>query len=211
MSEDRRFVDIVSRGPRTSGYGSGFLLGEGLVLTARHVLMPADADFALGEVTVRNVDMVKHGEARVPAKLVWPDDPALLKVHKPDIALIRVADHPSFPHRWPLIRIHGLGDDDREWPMVFNYEVHAVGFPEFAIMQGRPPTERDTRQLSGRTRNGDGQVRGQFLIVDAAFSDPANAQNRRWSGFFRLGPVCRQSRRGRGDRVAGRRHRPALR
>ena len=79
MGVDRyRVCELYAAGPDGEGSGSGYRLGDRLVLTARHVIAPALAG-AGGRVLVRPVGVTGW----LPARVEWQDadaDAALIVV-----------------------------------------------------------------------------------------------------------------------------------
>ena len=79
MGVDRfRVCELYAAGPDVEGSGSGYRVGERLVLTARHVIAPALAD-AGGRVLARPVG----AKDWLPARVEWEDSDA-------DAALITI-------------------------------------------------------------------------------------------------------------------------
>ncbi len=75
QSFEERLTEIKSKlaDGQSFSYGSGFLLDAGLILTARHVLVPdewpSDAKFV---ITARPRCVAKAGAEWLSADLVWP-------------------------------------------------------------------------------------------------------------------------------------------
>jgi hypothetical protein len=83
MPDSNRAVEVVVRGSGgTSGYGSGYCLGAGLVLTCAHILTPGDP---CAEVKIRDT----QGRSW-PANLAWRNG-------RDDIALISLIDSAVLP------------------------------------------------------------------------------------------------------------------
>jgi hypothetical protein len=138
-----RIVEV--RCQATKGYGSGYLVGTGLILTACHVI--ADLEDRLPATLMAEVRSLK-AEAEhpwQPAKLVWPDPGQWSSLSRIDIALLSVTDggdlrdvdvnSPSTSLGWGRLPIH------------LQMEVTAVGFPRFK--HDGPTNTRDTHQIFG--------------------------------------------------------------
>src|SRR5215831_131223 len=81
MGVDRfRVCELYAAGPEGGGSGSGYRLGDRLVLTARHVIAPALSGSG-GQVLVRPVGVTGW----LPAWVKWQDDDA-------DAALVVIED-----------------------------------------------------------------------------------------------------------------------
>ncbi len=85
MGVDRhRVCELYAGGPGAGGSGSGYRLGDRLVLTARHVIAPALAGPG-GRVLVRPAGVMQW----LPAQVAWEDagaDAALIVVEDEDWA-----------------------------------------------------------------------------------------------------------------------------
>jgi hypothetical protein len=130
MGVDRdRVCELWAAGPDGKGSGSGYRLGDRLVLTARHVIAPALAGPG-GKLRVRPV-----GEAEwLPARVEWADADA-------DAALVAVEDEGwRAPARESVLRWGELAGSD---PV----PCAAVGFPWASV---RPDRVRDTAHLYGQ-------------------------------------------------------------
>jgi hypothetical protein len=174
-----RIVELRSSGPES--YGSGYLLGNGIVLTARHVLFPDTSATPPDrlEIEVRSVGMTRQRDDPVLATLEWPPKISDLAVHSPDIALIRVTD-PRLVLKPPPLRLIGSPD----MPFAPVLKVHAIGFPVLAAMSGGG---RDTAQLSGVVQPGAGQVTDILQISELVFGgtsgDRPPDRDSDWKGF----------------------------
>jgi hypothetical protein len=174
-----RIVELRSTGPES--YGSGYLLGNGIILTARHVLFPDTSATSPDrlEIEVRSVGMTRHDEKPVSATLVWPPKISELAVHTPDIALICVTD-PRLILKPPQLRLIGSPDT----PFAPVLKVHAIGFPALATMASGG---RDTAQLSGVIQPGAGQVTDMLQISELAFGGTSGTRppdrDSDWKGF----------------------------
>lgn len=136
------------------GYGSGFLLGNGLALTARHVFASDDMPIPdKPDIRVRTVSMLKADQPWLDAELVWPTWKNM-RENDPDIALIRVTQGELANSDPPNIHLFdALHDETRGRSAV--ERVHAVGFPNFAKRLG---SRRETSQINGRVKLADGIV-----------------------------------------------------
>jgi tetratricopeptide (TPR) repeat protein len=120
--ERSRVTEVYAAGPTGSRVGSGYVVNDGLVLTARHVVNPSSS------VEVRPLGQTEWMKAAV----TWSDEAA-------EVALLRVESggaggDAGTPLRWGMIAGHH--------PVA----VTAVGFP---WAQVRPDATRDTEQLFG--------------------------------------------------------------
>src|SRR5215472_6571725 len=125
MGVDRcRVCELYAAGPEAEGSGSGYRVGDGLVLTARHVIAPA---LSGGEVLVRPVGVTEW----LPARVDWQDADA-------DAALIVIEDEGwRAPAGESVLRWGELAGSD---PV----PCAAVGFPGASV---RPDRRRDTAHL----------------------------------------------------------------
>ena len=125
MGVDRyRVCELYAAGPDGEGSGSGYRLGDRLVLTARHVIAPALAG-AGGRVAVRPAGVTGW----LPARVEWQDT---------DAALIGVEDEGwRAPAGESVLRWGKLTGND---PV----PCAAVGFP---WASARPDRMRDTAHL----------------------------------------------------------------
>lgn len=150
-------------------FGSGYLLGGGLILTARHVVMPEGAT----PPTVIKARPLSHDVAGLqPADLIWPDLAQLADPYAPDAVLLRLRDLPTGNGALPCL---GPPDDDR------GTLVSAIGFPAFAEKAGE---RRDTEEISGVVFGGTRLVAGRYEIKDITFRhrEPLN-QELDWRGM----------------------------
>ncbi|MFG2284062.1 tetratricopeptide repeat protein [Streptomyces asoensis] len=180
MEFDRRVqirVDRLERGQRKKGFGSGYLVGPRLVLTAAHVLdhMAPDTD---SPVTVSLPDT---GEGEFPAVVRW-----LRKDATVDAALIEVADG----HGWQAPQ--SLGDMLTRPPQRYGLIIGARPHPVTA--SGFPRLQKDTtdgrrldEQFAGRIAPGTGSLAGRYELTGttptpgAATDTPGSGT--RWSGM----------------------------
>jgi hypothetical protein len=182
QSLEDRFTEIISQlaGGDSYSYGSGFLLGDGLILTARHVLVSDEwSPEATFVITARPLCAAKDDGAWLTANLVWPKDEDELRLSKerdcPDVALIRlqsfscrVEDEP------PLLGLGDLKDDV--------LKVTAVGFPAFAAF-GDLADQRESHQISGVLRQYSGLVSETFEIDDSDLKAEVGLKLDEWPGF----------------------------
>jgi trypsin len=156
-----RVVEILSTNDKMS-YGSGYLLGGGLVLTARHVLLPRGERVPEAlNVVVRTVDMARRNQEPISASLVWPRNKGA--EYACDIALIRLASTWLGP---PTLWL-GRNAEPIEQPPPSGVHVQAIGFPRFAKTQS---DGRDTWQISGAVNLGTGEVSDTLAISDLEYT-----------------------------------------
>ena len=163
MGVDRyRVCELYAAGPGGEGSGSGYRLGDRLVLTARHVIAPALAR-AGGRVLVRPVGV----SGWLPARVVWQDADA-------DAALVVVEDE-----GW---RAPG-GESVLRWGELVGSDpvpCAAVGFPRASV---RPDQVRDTAHLYGQLAP-LGQLKTGRLDLDVASASPsAREGGSPWAGM----------------------------
>jgi hypothetical protein len=138
-------------GPDAEGSGSGYWLGDRLVLTARHVIAPALAE-AGARVLVRPVGVSEW----LPARVEWQDA-------GDDAALIVVEDEGwRAPGGEAVLRWGELAGSD---PV----PCAAVGFPWASV---RPDRVRDTAHLYGQLAP-MGQLKVGRLDLDVASASPS--------------------------------------
>ena len=130
MGVDRyRVCELYAAGPDGEGSGSGYRLGDRLVLTARHVIAPALAGPG-GQVLVRPVGVAGW----LPARVEWEDADA-------DAALVVIEDEGwRAPAGESVLRWGELAGSD---PV----PCAAVGFPWASV---RPDRMRDTAHVYGQ-------------------------------------------------------------
>jgi len=149
--------------------GSGVLLGERLVLTARHVVQVGPTD--------------PRCSARMPSSqaandwceldLCWAgagpaDDIAMLEFRG------GAALPPAGPHVLPLGRVDRDGTDQ-------GLPCSAVGFPVASV---RPDGARDPQHLLGRIGVGSGPTAGQLVVtVDTATASLDDRRDVAWAGM----------------------------
>ncbi len=118
--EKARVAEVYATGAAGGRVGSGYLLADGLVLTARHVVEPSNG------VEVRPLEATEW----TPASLAWSDEAA-------DAAVLRTKDPLPAPGAPP------------GWGVVEGCEPVAVSAVCFPWAQARPSGVRDTEQLLG--------------------------------------------------------------
>src|SRR5271165_361634 len=169
MGVDRyRVCELYAAGPDGEGSGSGYRLGDRLVLTARHVIAPALAG-AGSRLLVRPVGVTGW----LPARVEWQDTDA-------DAALIGVEDE-----NWRA----PAGESVLRWaelPGSDPVPCAAVGFP---WASARPDQMRDTAHLYGHLAP-LGQLRQGRLDLDVASASPsARPGNSPWAGMSGAGVI----------------------
>jgi tetratricopeptide (TPR) repeat protein len=170
MGVDRyRVSELYAAGPDGEGCGSGYRLGDRLVLTARHVIAPAVAG-AGGRLLVRPVGV----PGWLPARVEWEDAGA-------DAALVAVEDEGwRAPAGESVLRWGELTGSD---PV----PCAAVGFP---WASARPDRMRDTAHLSGQLAP-LGQLKAGRLDLDVASASPsARPGGSPWAGMSGAGVIA---------------------
>jgi tetratricopeptide (TPR) repeat protein len=168
-----RITEIWSDSANGS-FGSGYLLGGGLILTARHVVMPEGSEPPT-VIKARPLGIAHLITGLQPADLVWPDLAQLADLHAPDAVLLRLRDLPMANGTLPRF---GRPDDDGGGRGTL---VSATGFPAFADKAGG---RRDTEEISGVVFLGTRLVAGRYEIKDMTVRDrePLN-QALDWHGM----------------------------
>ena len=170
MGVDRyRVCELYAAGPDDEGSGSGYRVGDRLVLTARHVIAPALAGSGSG-VLVRPVGV----PGWLPARVDWEDADA-------DAALIEVEDEGwRAPAGESVLRWGELAGSD---PV----PCAAVGFPWASV---RPDRVRDTALLYGHLAP-LGQLKAGRLDLDVASASPsAREGGSPWAGMSGAGVIA---------------------
>ena len=170
MGVDRyRVCELYAAGPDGEGSGSGYRLGDRLVLTVRHVITPA-LDEVGGRLLVRPVGVTGW----LPARVEWEDADA-------DAALIGVEDeHWQAPAGESVLRWGELTGSD---PV----PCAAVGFPWASV---RPDRTRDTAHLYGHLAP-LGQLKQGRLDLDVASASPtARPGGSPWAGTSGAGVIA---------------------
>ncbi len=170
MGVDRyRVCELYASGPGAEGSGSGYRLGDRLVLTARHVIVPAVAG-ADGRVLVRPVGV----PGWLPARVEWENADA-------DAALAVIEDeHWRAPTMESVLRWGELAGND---PV----PCAAVGFPWASV---RPDRVRDTAHVYGQLAP-LGQLKQGRLDLDVASASPAAREGGSlWAGMSGAGVIA---------------------
>jgi len=170
MGVDRyRVCELYATSRGAAGSGSGYRLGERLVLTARHVIAPALAG-PDGQLLVRPVGVTRWLSARVE----WEDADA-------DAALIGIRhERWQAPDQESMLRWGELAGGDPVW-------CAAVGFP---WASARPDRMRDTAHLYGKL-SPLGQLRQGRLDFDVASASPsAREGGSPWAGMSGAGVIA---------------------
>lgn len=170
MGVDRyRVCEVYAAGPDVEGSGSGYRLGDRLVLTARHVVAPALARSG-SRLLVRPAGVT----AWLPAQVEWEDVDT-------DAALVVVGDEDwRAPTVESVLRWGELTGSD---PV----PCAAVGFP---WASARPDRLRDTAHVYGQLAP-LGQLRQGRLDLDVASASPsARPGGSPWAGMSGAGVIA---------------------
>jgi Trypsin-like peptidase domain len=164
-----RVCELYAEGPDVEGSGSGYRLGDRLVLTARHVIVPALAGPG-GKLRVRPVG----GAEWLPARVEWDNADA-------DAALIAIEDERwQAPAKESVLRWGELAGSD---PV----PCAAVGFPWASVRQDRM---RDTAHLYGHLAP-LGQLKQGRLDLDVASASPSVREGGSpWAGMSGAGVIA---------------------
>ncbi|GII85419.1 hypothetical protein Ssi03_34090 [Sphaerisporangium siamense] len=143
-----RVVDVTGSGPGGGTvFGSGCLVGDGLVLTARHVVVDAASGRAARGLAVRSLE---DDRAR-PCEVAWAGTDRL------DAALLRVVDPQGSragPVRWGQVA-----------SATGKVACEAIGFPRaMAQTHGPDAGTRDTERFTGRVNAGTGLLGGRLHV-----------------------------------------------
>ncbi len=163
MGVDRyRVCELYAEGPESEKSGSGYRLGDRLVLTARHVIAPALAGPG-GRVLVRPAWV----SGWLPAQMQWQDADA-------DAALIVIEDQGwRAPDGESVLRWGHLAGADPA-------PCAAVGFPWASV---RPDQVRDTAHVYGQLAP-LGRLKAGRLDLDVASASPlAREGGSPWAGM----------------------------
>ncbi len=163
MGVDRyRVCELYAAGPDIEGSGSGYRIGDRLVLTARHVIAPALAGPG-DKLRVRPVGVTRW----LPARVEWEDADA-------DAALAVIEDEGwRAPGGEAVLRWGELAGSDPA-------PCAAVGFP---WASARPDRMRDTAHVYGQLAP-LGQLRQGRLDLDVASASPsAREGGSPWAGM----------------------------
>ena len=170
MGVDRyRICELYAAGPECEGSGSGYRLGDRLVLTARHVIVPALAGPG-GQLLIRPYGV----PGWIPARVEWADADA-------DAALIMIEDEDwQVPAGESVLRWGELAGSD---PV----PCAAVGFPWASV---RPDQMRDTAHVYGQLAT-LGQLKQGRLDLDVASASPsARVGGSPWAGMSGAGVIA---------------------
>ena len=170
MGVDRyRVCELHAAGLDAEGSGSGYRLGDRLVLTARHVIAPALAAPG-GRVLVRPLGVPEW----LPARVEWDDAEA-------DAALVVIEDDGwRAPTGESVLRWGELAGGD---PV----PCAAVGFPWASV---RPDEMRDTAHVYGQLA-ALGQLKQGRLDLDVASASPsAREGGSPWAGMSGAGVIA---------------------
>jgi hypothetical protein len=170
MGVDRyRVCELYAEGPDAEGSGSGYRLGDRLVLTAWHVVAPALAGPG-GQVLVRPVGV----PGWLPARVEWV-------VTDADAALVVIKDEAwRAPAGESVLRWGKLAGTD---PM----HGAAVGFP---WASARPDRMRDTAHVYGQLAS-LGQLRQGLLDFDVMSASPTTREGGSpWAGMSGAGVIA---------------------
>ena len=153
--------------------GTGYLLGDGLILTALHVLW-RDGDAVATTIKARPLLIAEEVGGLQLADLVWPPRHEV-SAQSPDAALIRLRGT-ECPLKDPL----EMGPPNIA-PHCFDVPIHAIGFPAFTAPEGG---RHDVEQISGIAPLATSIVRYRYQIaqlVDAQRRAVDETLN--WSGM----------------------------
>lgn len=149
-----RVVDVL----HGSRFGSGFLVTDRLVLTAKHVVRPGE------DAYVRTLS----NERQLRVELVWWGSDV-------DAALLRIIDSTWVPPegltpvRW-----------GRLITMKYSVPCEAIGFP---WSQEQPDGRRDTEHLRGEINLGTGLLDGRYQISVSSGAPDTPAAGLAWAGM----------------------------
>ncbi|GII66955.1 hypothetical protein Skr01_70400 [Sphaerisporangium krabiense] len=148
MRRPGRVVDVTGCAPGGGTvFGSGCLVGDGLVLTARHVVVDAASGRAVEGLAVRSLE----DDQAWPCEVTWAGSARL------DAALLRVVDP------------RGLRAGPVRWGQVASatgkVACEAIGFPR-AMEQTHGPDAgvRDTERFTGNVNAGTGLLGGRLHV-----------------------------------------------
>ncbi|MFD5622220.1 trypsin-like peptidase domain-containing protein [Streptomyces yangpuensis] len=180
MEFDRRVQLRVRRKDGTT-FGSGYLVGPALVLTAGHVVREAAESDGMS-VTVCRPD---GGEEQFPATVVW-----LRMDHRTDAALVRIRLSPPYRGEARWAAPESLADTHlwppQRWGVVIGNRPHEVTVAGFPRMEKDEATgKRLDGRISGRLMPGIGGLAGRYEVVsDDAIREVATPEGSTgWSGM----------------------------
>ncbi|MFJ4953293.1 tetratricopeptide repeat protein, partial [Streptomyces sp. NPDC088760] len=180
MEFDRRVqirVDRLEKGQRKKGFGSGYLVGPRLVLTAAHVLDHVDP----GADSPVTVSLPDTGGREFPAVVRWQGTDETV-----DAALIEIADG----HGWlvPQSLSDLLTRPPQRYGLIIGTRPHPVtasGFPR--LQKDTTDGRRLDEQFAGRIAPGTGSLAGRYELTGtdptpaAAIDTPGGGSP--WSGM----------------------------
>ena len=194
MTQEERFTEVFSHrthsGKVQRSSGSGFLLGGGVIITARHVIAPDEWDGGCVDVSELTISARSIGHARISpkpraAELAWPSD---LRARGPDVALLKLVGNSADndPDDAPLIGLDDVGENlDEGYPAI---KVFAVGFPRFARMDGSSPERKraDSHAIVGQIKPYTAILSETFQIDELVLGSRQGSlatPNDGWQGF----------------------------
>jgi hypothetical protein len=189
---EERFVQVFSAGDAAcdTSLGSGFILGGGVILTARHVILPEEWNSAPSQlnITARTISAARSGAGWLDADLIWPSLDEMLdpsgRPAKSDVALIRLRSPDVEVHAALLLGLPPSDDEDLAQDQVLN--VFAVGFPRFEETPGHDG-RRDSHEIAGVVQPYSGLLSDTFKIYKLDYGHAkdgaAASSNLQWKGF----------------------------
>jgi hypothetical protein len=161
LIDQDRVVEIVAIGTPESRSGTGYLLCNGCVLTAQHVI----EGHANKEIKCRQLGRYRNGQTeRTAAEVVW-EDAAL------DLALLRVTWKPDGNTCLPKVRKIDLDQDVR---------CRAYGFPKFMKEKQQEITTYNPYVVQGRIKPLASKKQGE-LHIDIEGANPGDMDG--WKGI----------------------------
>lgn len=159
-------------------YGSGYLIGGSLVLTALHVLR-ARGEAMPSTIKVRPLGIADTGIPLQTADVVWPVEADLDEPSTPDAALLRMSKVScQIDEELAIGAPVGVSDAG-------DFVVTATGFPAFAA---DTKARRDTDQITGSVSVGAGLVSMRYLIANVrGAANECIDMRREWRGMSGAG------------------------
>lgn len=178
MSDAFRRVSEIWCNASGGSFGSGYYIGDGLVLTALHVLR-SRGERLPNIVKVRPLGIADSGMALQPADVIWPRVNDLDSPDVADAALLRMSNISCQVDEdlaiGPPSQISTTGE----------LNVSATGFPAFAAS---PNERRDTDQIRGTVSVGAGLVSMKYFIANVRGAANESIDMRReWRGMSGAG------------------------
>jgi ankyrin repeat protein len=174
VPEARRRITEVWSDSANGSFGTGYLLGGGLVLTARHVVMP-EGSTPPTIIKARPLGIAHQVQGLQGVDLIWPDIEQLSDPTAPDAALLRLRDFIDTNDAGPQL---GPPNEDGEGR---GTRVSATGFPAFVPLVGQ---RRDTEEIAGVVFLGTTLVAGRYQIKDMTVRDREKVnQELDWHGM----------------------------